>query len=1331
MPPSAEILRALAIRGLLAADPAPEPLPGGNADRRADAARSAWRALAPDGTALKLAVGRNLSPAAERHRAAAEACPAIVPAPCFLERVDGFDVFAEVFVEGAPADAPVFDGLPDPARLRAALADVRSALASSERPSTAAARTNEWRRFASRLLAAGLFDEAECEALRDTVLPALLRRLSRERPVTRWSNGDFRTGNILVNTAGRGWLIDHEHGGRTHFFREDEVRFTVFTPEARHQPDLLPSAAAYDPAWHLYFWLRQFLLEAEHNTAAYLGRFASRRKALLRRLAEDLLGAELPRWSVPATPVDFALEDVRWLQHEDRVLFVSGWCHLPAGGAIEGFLLSHDDGAAPTRLLPSARPDVQRHFANAPATRVSGFSGRRGVDDPEVRFTLSAVTSEGCLLPLRTFAAGELPGRGPSTGHYAHWAPRHDPDPPPAADTVAGPEGPLFSILLPVYNTPPTFLEACLSSVSAQHYPDWEAVVVDDGSSSPEVAPLLDRLAADPRFVVERRPQNGGIARATNAALARARGDFVVLLDHDDVLRPHALASFVRALAAQPDTDVLYSDEDKIDEQGRRLFPFFKPDFSPEFLRGVMYPGHALCVRRALAVEAGGFDPAFDGVQDYEFFLRLSERTANIRHLPAVLYHWRRSPGSSALHGNIKGDMDARQLAAVQAHLERLGDPRVPEALGGHRIRLRADPDAPPVRLEKVILAPDADASSALLAAAETSDADVLVLAIDSAGAGSPDWERELAALALRPDSGCVAPVLLSDEERVLESGCTFAEGRLVPMMVNFDPDDDGYNGASLCNREVIAVSPLCLAVRRHVVLAHPPAPGAGWVVFTETLRTAGYRHRICAAARLSLPRSGADHAHTLPAPADVEDPYYNPAFRRSPADYAFTAPRRTAPETDAFRFHLDVAPPALLRDGCLVLRGWCFHDSAAPVRLEVRAGPIVWGTAATQPRPDVAAAFARPELAACGFALHLRLPVGNHDIVLIGRTDAGANETLFRSIVRVPVSAPWRRARRPDPETLLACQFPVAPLHAPRPLRPRPERAPESPPPAWPRFAVVTPSYGQASFLGETVRSVLAQPVAGDYVVQDGGSPDGSAALLATLAAGNRESPSRHDPSNTPAAIRPGLAFAWESAPDFGQTDALAKGFAKTAGRPEDVMAWLNADDLYLPGALAVVAAWFAKHPEVDVVYGHRLLIDEQSREIGRWRLPPHDPEVLRLYDFVPQETMFWRRRLWDRVGGVDPDFSFAMDWDLLLRFQASGARIVHLPRYLACFRVHAAQKTSAQLGAIGQEELDTLRHRTFGRTLTPPELIAHPRLQSYLRTAARLDLLATAGLA
>jgi len=151
----------------------------------------------------------------------------------------------------------------------------------------------------------------------------------------------------------------------------------------------------------------------------------------------------------------------------------------------------------------------------------------------------------------------------------------------------------------------------------------------------------------------------------------------------------------------------------------------------------------------------------------------------------------------------------------------------------------------------------------------------------------------------------------------------------------------------------------------------------------------------------------------------------------------------------------------------------------------------------------------------------------------------------------------------------------------------------------------------------------------------------------------------------------------------DSGQAQAINRGFALTCG---EIMAYLNSDDSLLPGCLNYVGTYFADHPEVDVVYGHRVLIDEEDREIGRWVLPRHTDEVLAWADYIPQETLFWRRRLWEAAGSsVSEEFRFAMDWDLILRFRDAGAKIVRVPRFLGAFRVHTDQKTSAELDLAG----------------------------------------------
>jgi len=279
---------------------------------------------------------------------------------------------------------------------------------------------------------------------------------------------------------------------------------------------------------------------------------------------------------------------------------------------------------------------------------------------------------------------------------------------------------------------------------------------------------------------------------------------------------------------------------------------------------------------------------------------------------------------------------------------------------------------------------------------------------------------------------------------------------------------------------------------------------------------------------------------------------------------------------------------------------------------------------------------------------------------------------------------APPLRPRLDRIETLLGqghrMQLEVLRQHAPRPIRWEQIPAITLPAAALPQIAVVTPSYNQASYLPVTMESVLSQEYPRlHYAVQDGASTDGSAQLLGRYA---------------------GRLAQAESVRDQGQADAILRGFSPLLGRlaPTDVMAWLNSDDVYCPGALRRVGEYFALNPKVDVVYGHRIVIDEAGYEVGRWVLPPHDATALTWVDYVPQETLFWRKRAWEAAGGLDLTFQFALDWDLLARFTAANLKVVRLPYFTACFRVHAAQKTSQHIHSTGAEEMTRIRSRFHG---------------------------------
>jgi O-antigen biosynthesis protein len=234
---------------------------------------------------------------------------------------------------------------------------------------------------------------------------------------------------------------------------------------------------------------------------------------------------------------------------------------------------------------------------------------------------------------------------------------------------------PRFSILTPVYETPRGTLRSMLRSVCRQTNGDWELCLVDDASQAPHVARELEAAARrDPRVKIRRRRQNGGIVATSNDALAMAEGEFVVLLDHDDRLHPEALELVAAALDGDPEADYVYTDEDKISRVGVHSGPFCKPDWSPERLRTQMYTCHLSVLRRSLVEEVGGFDPRFEGSQDWDLVLRVSERARAVLHVPRVLYHWRTLASSTAGSGEeAKPWAFEAGARAVQAHCERIG----------------------------------------------------------------------------------------------------------------------------------------------------------------------------------------------------------------------------------------------------------------------------------------------------------------------------------------------------------------------------------------------------------------------------------------------------------------------------------------------------------------------------------------------------------------------------------------------------------------------------------------------------------------------------------
>jgi GT2 family glycosyltransferase len=585
----------------------------------------------------------------------------------------------------------------------------------------------------------------------------------------------------------------------------------------------------------------------------------------------------------------FALDLPAQWETSREILLIKGWCFSRSGKQIAGVRAKIGSKGRLARY-GLERPDLFRSLRDFPLSRHSGFTIEIRVPPGTSTVRLEAIEQGSGWQPFfehevirepgadseePTQTEGELarenearkqiPRLGPlSAGKAFEFLEpvfaRH-------AAQVAPAAKPRFSLITPTYDTKPEWLAEAALSLLNQSFADWEWCIVDDGSQDRQTKKMLDYLSrASPRVRVEF-ATNGGISAATNRALDLAQGDYVGFLDHDDLLHWSALERVAEKLSEN--YDAVYSDEDKLDEEtGELVEPFFKPAWSPEYFRGVMYIGHLLFVRRDLA-QKKRFDSAFDGVQDFEFMLRLSETGARIGHIPQVLYHWRKTPGSTAEATDAKPQIGALQQCAVNAHLGRLKLPAQAEQSDlPHRLKILPAPRATYPSVSIII--PTRDAPELLgrclkSVSEKTSYPEVEIILMDNetaderslrlmqqypvrripfpnpfnfsrannqgamAAAGdflvflnndteiiAPDWLEHLVYYAEQPDVGAVGALLIYEDRTVQHAGVALGmRGTADHVMRGFPAGVDGYAGSLACAREVSAVTGACMIMRK------------------------------------------------------------------------------------------------------------------------------------------------------------------------------------------------------------------------------------------------------------------------------------------------------------------------------------------------------------------------------------------------------------------------------------------------------------------------------------------------------------------------------------
>jgi GT2 family glycosyltransferase len=585
----------------------------------------------------------------------------------------------------------------------------------------------------------------------------------------------------------------------------------------------------------------------------------------------------------------FALDLPAQWKTDREILLIKGWCFSRSGKQIVGVRAKIGSKGRLARY-GLERPEQARSYLDFPLARHSGFTIEIRVPPGTSTVRLEAIEQGSDWQPFfehqldrekgadsdeqsqtaeswarENEAREQIPRLGPLSADKAFE--RLKPIFQQHAGRVTQQEKPLFSLITPTYDTKPEWLAEAALSLLNQSFANWEWCIVDDGSQNRQTKKMLEHLSrVSPRVRVEL-VTNGGISAATNHALDLAQGEYVCFLDHDDLLHWSALESIAEKLSEG--YDVIYSDEDKLDDAtGELVEPFFKPGWSPEYFRGVMYVGHLLCVRREIASRTR-FDSAFDGVQDFEFMLRVSERGARIGHIPRVLYHWRKTRGSIAEVSDAKPQVGALQQSAVNAHLGRLKLPALAEQSDlPHRLKIVPVPriNFPPVS----IIIPTKDAPEMLgrclksisektsypefevfLMDNDTTDEDALQLmeqysvlripfpdpfnfsrannqgAIAATGDFlvflnndteiiAADWLQHLIYYAEQPDVGAVGALLIYEDRTVQHAGVALGmRGTADHTMRGFPIGMDGYAGSLACAREVSALTGACMMIRK------------------------------------------------------------------------------------------------------------------------------------------------------------------------------------------------------------------------------------------------------------------------------------------------------------------------------------------------------------------------------------------------------------------------------------------------------------------------------------------------------------------------------------
>ncbi|NOQ64647.1 MAG: glycosyltransferase [Methyloprofundus sp.] len=414
--------------------------------------------------------------------------------------------------------------------------------------------------------------------------------------------------------------------------------------------------------------------------------------------------------------------------------------------------------------------------------------------------------------------------------HYQYWIDRHSVTLEQwqalqnKAQTWKNP--PKLSIVTPVYNTQFAVLYECVVSVLAQAYPYWQLILVDDGSSTPETAALLkSAICRDPRIQIYFSEQSQGISTATNLAIEKSQGDYVIFLDHDDRLALDALYLIAAEIQQYPEVDILYSDRDMISPEGERYLHLFKPCWSPETLLAGNYIFHLMGYKRSLLEQLGGLRAEFDGSQDYDLILRAAETDPQVRHIPKVLYHWRQYQGSVALDSGAKDYAFEAGIRALDEAMQRRGiAAKASEVKHLWRGNYQLDFQCPASsEIELVSIAQILTKEEYVVIvnqSIEETDKPYIAIVSDALGAVNESAVAQLAAWLSIQGVALASGSIVSEEGQLHYAGATYRQGgELMIPYQGLPSHEPGYMAVTQLTHNVSAPHPCCVVIQRDLWL--------------------------------------------------------------------------------------------------------------------------------------------------------------------------------------------------------------------------------------------------------------------------------------------------------------------------------------------------------------------------------------------------------------------------------------------------------------------------------------------------------------------------------